>query len=116
MADEFESEHSENGGEGGPVKSFIDHLEDLRWVLIKSTVTLTVAMLICLVAGNYVVDVLKWPLTRAKVSYPGTNQVVTVAFGTNKLGTFQLTADQKRSIDLGTNRFVAVEEIGRAHV
>jgi len=109
MADEFESEHSENGGEGGPVKSFIDHLEDLRWVLIKSTVTLTVAMLICLVAGNYVVDVLKWPLTRAKVSYPGTNQVVTVAFGTNKLGTFQLTADQKRSIDLGTNRFVAVE-------
>ena len=23
--------------EGGPVKSFLEHLEDLRWVLIKST-------------------------------------------------------------------------------
>jgi sec-independent protein translocase protein TatC len=109
MADEFESEHSGHGEEGGPVKSFIDHLEDLRWVLIKSAVTLTVAMLLCLVAGNYVVDVLKWPLTRAKVGFPGTNQVVTVTYGTNKLGTFQLDADQGKSLNLGSNRFVAVE-------
>ena len=58
MADEFESEHPESGDEGGPVKSFIEHLEDLRWVLIKSTVALAVAMLLCLVAGNYVVDIL----------------------------------------------------------
>ena len=108
MADEFESERSEHGDEGGPVKSFIDHLEDLRWVLIKSTVTLTVAMLICLVGGNYVVEILKWPLTRAKISYPGTNQVLTVTYGTNKLGAFRLNADQEKSLNLGTNRFVAV--------
>ena len=108
MADEFESERSGHGDEGGPVKSFIDHLEDLRWVLIKSTVTLTVAMLICLVAGNYVVEILKWPLTRAKVSYPGTNQVLTVTYGTNVLRTFKLNADQEKSFNLGTNRFVAV--------
>lgn len=107
MADEFESELSEN--EGGPVKSFIEHLEDLRWVLIKSTVALAVAMLLCLIAGNLVVDVLKWPLDRAKISFPGTNQVVTVAYGTNKLGTFHLTADQSVALDLGSNRFVAVE-------
>jgi sec-independent protein translocase protein TatC len=107
MADEFESELSEN--EGGPVKSFIEHLEDLRWVLIKSTVALAVAMLLCLIAGNLVVDVLKWPLERAKISFPGTNQVVTVAYGTNKLGTFHLTAEQGASLDLGSNRFVAVE-------
>jgi len=29
--------------EGGPVKSFLEHLEDLRWVLIKSLAALGVA-------------------------------------------------------------------------
>ena len=42
--------------EGGPVKSFLDHLEDLRWVLMKSGVALLVSMLICLIAGNHVVE------------------------------------------------------------
>ena len=41
--------------------------------------------------------------------YPGTNQIVTVAHGTNKLGTFHLSAEQGKSLDLGSNRFVAVE-------
>ena len=36
--------------EGGPVKSFLDHLEDLRWVLIKSLAALGIGMLICLIA------------------------------------------------------------------
>ena len=50
MVDEPEAErldeHVEE--EGGPVKSFLEHLEDLRWVLIKSLAALSVAMLICL--------------------------------------------------------------------
>jgi sec-independent protein translocase protein TatC len=99
-------EHSEE--EGGPVKSFLEHLEDLRWVLIKSLVALGVAVLLCLIAGDRVVAILKRPLTRAKISYPGTNQVLTVFFGTNKLGVYSLTPDQQRNLELGTNRFVAV--------
>ena len=110
MADEFEPEHSDPGSEGGPVKSFLDHLEDLRWVLIKSISTLAVAMLICLIGGDYVVGILKWPLERAKVNYPGTNQVVTVTYGTNKLTTLKLTAEQQTALQLDTtNRFVAIE-------
>jgi sec-independent protein translocase protein TatC len=107
MADDHESERPDLH-EGGPVKSFLEHLEDFRWVLVKSSVTLAVAMLLCLSAGNYVVKILKWPLTRAKITYPGTNQVVIVSFGTNHLGNFQLTAEQQKSLNLGTNRFVAV--------
>jgi sec-independent protein translocase protein TatC len=95
--------------EGGPVKSFLEHLEDFRWVLIKSLVALAVAMLLCLIAGNDVVQVIKWPLTRAKIHYPGTNQIAIVNFGTNHLGNFQLTAEQQKSLDLGTNRFVSVQ-------
>jgi len=94
--------------EGGPVKSFLEHLEDLRWVLIKSVAALGVAILICLIGGNYVVLILKHPLTKTKLPYPGTNQVVTVLFGTNRLGVFTLTAAQQGAVDLGTNRFVAV--------
>ncbi len=94
--------------EGGPVKSFLEHLEDLRWVLIKSAVCVGVAMLLCLIAGNHAVRVLTWPLEKARASFPGTNQVVTVLFGTNQLGIYPLTPDQQQALPLGTNRFVAV--------
>jgi sec-independent protein translocase protein TatC len=78
-------------------------------VLIKSLVALGVAVLLCLLAGNYVVQIIKWPLTRATISYPGTNQIVAVSFGTNRLGAFQLTAEQQKALNLGTNRFVSVQ-------
>ncbi|HEY4416147.1 MAG TPA: twin-arginine translocase subunit TatC [Verrucomicrobiae bacterium] len=94
--------------DGGPIKSFLEHLEDFRWVLVKISAALALAMLICLLGANYVMAVIKWPLTRATVSYPGTNQVVTVSFGTNQLGHFELSDTQQAALNLGTNRFVAV--------
>ncbi len=111
MADEPVAEHLDEQSEddeGGPVKSFLEHLEDLRWVLIKSVVALGVAILICLIGGDYVVRILKYPLEQTKVSYPGHNHVVTVLFGTNRLGVFPLTPELEGSLDLGSNRFVAV--------
>ena len=108
MAGDHEAERPDEI-EGGPVKTFLEHLEDFRWVLIKCIATLLVAMLVCLLAGNYVIQVIKWPLTRATVNYRGTNQVVTVSFGTNHLANFQLTAEQQAALNLGTNRFVAVQ-------
>jgi sec-independent protein translocase protein TatC len=108
MAGDHETEHPDEA-EGGPVKTFLEHLEDFRWMLIKSIVALVVAMLVCLVAASYVVQVIRWPLTHAKIHYAGTNQVVVVSFGTNRLGNFRLTSEQQKSLHLGTNRFVAVE-------
>lgn len=102
-------ETTEEEEEGGPVKSFLEHLEDLRWVLIKSVAALGVGMLICLIAGNLVVDILKRPLSKARVSYPGTNQVVTLLFGTNQVGVYPLTAQQQAALELGTNRYVAAQ-------
>jgi len=66
-------------------------------------------MLVCLIAGNYCVRVLTWPLNHARASFPGTNQVVTVYLGTNRLGVFPFTAEQQQSFSLGSNRFVAVD-------
>jgi sec-independent protein translocase protein TatC len=106
MADDQELLDEE---EGGPVKSFLEHLEDLRWVLIKSIATLAVAMFVCLLAGNYVVRIIKWPLTQTHVSYPATNQIVTVRLGNNRLGTYQLNPRQQQVFSLGTNQFVALQ-------
>src|SRR5687768_9924471 len=55
-------DHSEEEDEGGPVKPFLDHLEDLRWVLIKCVSALVIGMIICMVAAPYLVEVLKYPL------------------------------------------------------
>src|SRR5580700_2721618 len=94
---------------GGPVKSFLEHLEDFRWLLVKCVVTLGLTMLLCLIGANYVIGIIKWPLTQARVSYPGTNQIVSVSFGTNHLGNFPLTPDQQQLLGTSTNsRFAAV--------
>ena len=98
----------ESEDEGGPVKSFLEHLEDLRWMLIKSSVALGIAMLICLIAGDKVVGIIKRPLDHAKTRYPGTNQVVTMLFGTNRLGVFELSPQQQNAFSFGTNRYVAL--------
>src|SRR5580692_984450 len=94
---------------GGPIKSFLEHLEDFRWLLVKCVVTLSLAMLICLLGANYVIGIIKWPLTQAHVSYPGTNQVVSVSFGTNHLGNFPLTPAQQQLLGTdASNRFTVV--------
>jgi sec-independent protein translocase protein TatC len=71
MASETEEprpELDEENGEGGPVKTFLEHLEDLRWVLIKSLSFLGVAVVVCLLGGSVVVKVLMRPLENAKPS------------------------------------------------
>lgn len=107
MAGDNEPERPDEA-EGGPVKTFLEHLEDFRWVLIKSIVALFLGMLVCLFAANHVVGIIKWPLDHAYQYHRNTNQTVVVSFGTNHLGNFQLTPKQSKSLNLGTNRFVAV--------
>ena len=108
MAGDHETESPEEA-EGGPIKSFLEHLEDFRWVLVKSIVALGVAMLVCLLGANYVIAVLKWPLEHAPLRHPSTNQVAVVSFGTNHLANFELSPDQQKFFNLGKDRFVAVQ-------
>lgn len=108
MVGDFESEHSDETAEGGPVKSFLEHLEDFRWLLIKCVVAVALTMLVCLIGANYVISIIKWPLTQAKVSYPGTNQIVTVSFGATRLGSYPITPEQQQLLHTGTNRYAAV--------
>src|SRR5204862_4420906 len=98
MADDLERPDEEQ--EGGPVKSFLEHLEDLRWVLIKSAVAVGIAMLLCLIAGNYVVGIVERPLAHAKIRFPSQVQVITFFFGANKLGSFQIDTNKQAAFPL----------------
>ncbi len=110
MADDSEAERLDvqEEEEGGPVKSFLEHLEDLRWVLIKSLAAGGVAMLACLLAGNYVVDVLKWPLSRAPARH-AKGQTVRVTFGTNQLSVLHISTNEPLAAVVGTNKYIQLE-------
>jgi sec-independent protein translocase protein TatC len=95
--------------EGGPIKNFLEHLEDFRWVLVKSAVAVGVAMLLCLISANFVIGIIKWPMTRAQIHYPLADKIAVVNFGTNQLGKFKLSLEEQRFLEIGTNQFVEVE-------
>lgn len=57
-------ENEENGG--GPVKTFLEHLEDLRWTLLKCLAAVVLSMVFCLAASNFLVSFLTWPLDLAQ--------------------------------------------------
>lgn len=108
MADYPQEPEIDAEEDGGPIKSFLEHLEDFRWVLIKCVVTLALAMLVCLIGANYVIGIIKWPLSQARVRFPGTNQIVSVSFGTNHIGNYPLTPEQQQILGTGSNRFAVV--------
>ena len=57
---------SEEEGFGGPIKPFLDHLEDLRWTVMKVVVAIVVGMLIALIGSPYIVKFLTYPLNSAQ--------------------------------------------------
>src|SRR3954468_13380230 len=89
------SDYDHSHFEGGPVKTFLEHLEDLRWVLIKSLSAIGVAFTICLLAGPQVMTVVKYPLSRAKIKHPKGHQVVELWMATNRLAAFPITPEQR---------------------
>jgi sec-independent protein translocase protein TatC len=101
--EEPRTDEAEPEEEGGPIKPFLEHLEDLRWVLIRCLVAVGLAILVCLLAGNVVVRVLMRPLEHTTMKYPKeTKQIANFLLGTNQ---YPL---QFPTPMFGTNRFVNV--------
>ncbi len=100
--------------EGGPVKTFLEHLEDLRWMLIKSGTALLVALIVCLYGAPWIVWVLKRPLQHAALLRTTHSQKVAVRLGTNTIATFDTVTNHVAGLDLGTNAvvFLQLEAIG----
>lgn len=109
--EEIRTEVEEDEDGGGAVKSFLDHLEDLRWVLIKCGVAVLIGMIICLAAGNSLMSILKWPLERAGHVSAGTNQFLRLQIGTNLLGTFRMATNRYGDFDFGSNKLVTFQMV-----
>jgi sec-independent protein translocase protein TatC len=114
----------ESEDEGGPVKPFLEHLEDLRWVLIKGVVSVALGMLLCLIGANYVLTVLTWPLQKAdqqRTSSPnqvafffGTNLWARLSPGTNSLGALPIGSNHVNvfefvPVQIGSNTVLALQ-------
>lgn len=94
---------------GGPVKSFLEHLEDFRWLLIKTGAALLVCLIVCLYAVPEIVAVLKWPLSRAALVRVNNERKALVRVGTNTLTTLDLATNRIGGLDLGTNWFTVLQ-------
>ena len=72
-------------GFGGPIKPFLDHLEDFRFMVMKCVVAVVAGMMIALIGSPYIVKFLTWPLERAQlIEQVNTNpdkRAVPVKFG-----------------------------------
>jgi sec-independent protein translocase protein TatC len=100
--------HDDEEDIGGPVKSFVEHLEDLRWVLIKCVATLLVGMVICLAAGEELVNLLRRPLDIAQEQLRPRHPTLLIGVGGNLIWRVPLQTNRLGGLDLGTNRYVAL--------
>jgi sec-independent protein translocase protein TatC len=109
MADLSKETPPDADDEGGPVKSFLEHLEDFRWLVIKSGAALLICLIVCLYAVPLIVAVLKWPLSRAALVQVHGERKALVRFGTNSVATLELTTNLIGGLDLGTNWFTVLQ-------
>lgn len=118
MADEPQDlrpdEEDEEDG-GGPVKSFLDHLEDLRWTIIKSAVATCIGMIVCLAAANQLMEILKWPLDKSSQVRGRFNKkndfALTLLAGTNVVTTYHSASNRLGEFDFGTNHHTVMRMV-----
>jgi sec-independent protein translocase protein TatC len=110
MADPNEDLRADKADDaGGPVKTFLEHLEDLRWMLIKSGAALLVALIACLYAVPAIVWVLKRPLTHAALMHAHNEHRTVLRLGTNTVATLDLVTNHIAGLDLGSNWFSIIQ-------
>jgi sec-independent protein translocase protein TatC len=100
--------------EGGAVKSFLEHLEDLRWMLVKIGAATLLAMMVCLFGVKQIVAILQWPLKRAAQRHvlfmpAPTNQLLTVELGGVTLQTITVLSNHVAFFDVGTNLYTTAQ-------
>ena len=110
MADPTEEPSPDEFEEGGgPVKTFLEHLEDLRWLLVKSGAALLVGLIVCLYGTAQIVWILKRPLQQAALIQTGHTQKALIRFGTNTLATIEPATNHIGPLDLGTNAITVIQ-------
>ncbi|MCF7668888.1 MAG: twin-arginine translocase subunit TatC [Verrucomicrobia bacterium] len=109
-----DSEDEEDEDEGGPIKPFLDHLEDFRWTIIKCVSAVVIAMVVCLAAGNKLVELLTYPLAQAQKQLDrkyAEQNLVHITWGTNLITSFKPESDNFGPLPIDTNRNTILQVI-----
>lgn len=100
--------------EGGPRKSFWEHLSDLRTALMRSGVAIGIALVICLFLDSRIVDVLTYPLQRMNL-FQADHPTVTLEIGSTQIGPFEVKREQFPGLPAGPNPH-AVYHLGTTQI
>ena len=79
--------------EAGPRKSFWAHLNDLRTALVRSSIAIGIALVVCLLVSPQLVKILEYPLSRLDM-FEKPKPTVAFQIGDNVLGPFVVTREQ----------------------
>lgn len=79
MSKDYKDSEYKDVPEGCEVKPFVDHLEDLRWVIIKSLIVIFVASIVCFSFSRSVMNVFYRPLLWMERDLKATDSVVTMS-------------------------------------
>ncbi|SVC11682.1 uncharacterized protein METZ01_LOCUS264536, partial [marine metagenome] len=89
----IDDDNEEEEEYGGPVKPFLDHLEDFRWMLVKIFASVLVGMVIALAGAKWIVAFLTWPLEQAQqqnlMGQSGENRFVPIMLGPKQFTTIK---------------------------
>lgn len=84
----------------GEKKSFWDHLDDLRKVLVRSAIAVGVVFIGCLLLDNRLVNILEYPLRHMDI-FDRPHPTVTFQIGSAQLGPYPVSRDQFSALPPG---------------
>lgn len=96
---------------GGPVKTFLEHLEDLRWTILKCAIAIALGFIVCLSAGKQIIKVVSWPLKQAQKLRPDPNPRVVISIGTNYLTRVPLRDFPFPGVDTNKDTYLRVNPV-----
>lgn len=83
----------EDGKDPGPRKTFWEHVEDLRKVLVRSSIAIGIAFVACLLLDDKLVKIIEYPLKNMD-AFVKPKPTVTIQMGAKNFGPFDVPADQ----------------------
>lgn len=85
----------------GDRKTFWAHLDDLRKALIRSTIAVSIALVLCLFISDKLMNILEYPIRHMNM-FEKPKPTVTFQIGDAKMGPYTVTPEQFKGLPEGT--------------
>ena len=114
MPEDLEVMPAEPEDGGGPRKSFLEHLEDLRKALLRCVAVIVVALVLCLFLDTRLAEILEYPIRRMHL-LEKPRPTVTFVLGTLRWGPYEVSRDDFAGLPPGDSPHV-VFKVGLAKI